>query len=57
MFGGDKGFKMRTLCCCHLSAYALLISHDRRKHLSAYFTPPALAPKILIMDKRTSTPA
>ncbi len=25
------------------SAYALLIGRDRRKHLSAYFTPPALA--------------
>ena len=25
------------------SAYALLIGHDRRKDLSAYFTPPALA--------------
>ena len=25
------------------SAYALLIGHDRRKELSAYFTPPALA--------------
>jgi adenine-specific DNA-methyltransferase len=25
------------------SAYALLIGHDRRKNLSAYFTPPSLA--------------
>ena len=37
------------------SAYALLIGHDRRKELSAYFTPPALAAATIEAARKSSS--